>query len=190
MARQRSHSIEFKRQVAQEFVAGETTLTNNFDISFPATVFARATGSTVLDYQTKIDWFGTVRGRLGYLWGDGTVLTYVTGGLAYGRVGIDGTSTVSGTVHAEATIPPFSMTRAIGHSQVNTGWTIGSGTEGKLLIPGWTYKIEYLYVDLGSLDDNDPPPPTTISVLGGGQIHTHTHFTDNILRAGLNYQFH
>ena len=24
MARQRSHSIEFKRQVAQEFVAGET----------------------------------------------------------------------------------------------------------------------------------------------------------------------
>jgi len=25
MARQRSHSIEFKRQVAQEFIAGEST---------------------------------------------------------------------------------------------------------------------------------------------------------------------
>jgi hypothetical protein len=24
----------------------------------------------------------------------------------------------------------------------------------------------------------------------GGQIFTHTHFTDNIVRVGLNYQFH
>jgi len=24
----------------------------------------------------------------------------------------------------------------------------------------------------------------------GGQVTTHTHFTDTILRAGLNYQFH
>jgi outer membrane immunogenic protein len=163
--------IGYNWQFSPIFVAGieadiqgadekeRNTLTQNFNISFPSTsVFASATGSTVLDYQTKIDWFGTVRGRIGYLFGDGAVMTYLTGGLAYGRVGIDGTSTVSGTVHAEATIPPFSMTRAIGHSQVNTGWTIGSGTEGKLLIPGWTYKIEYLYVDLGSLDDNDPPP--------------------------------
>ena len=46
---------------------------------------------------------------------------------------------------------------------------IAKRSEGKLLIPGWTHKIEYLYVDLGSLDDNDPPPPTTISVLGGGR---------------------
>src|SRR5262249_50032259 len=33
-------------------------------------------GSTVLDYQTKIEWFGTVRGRLGYVWGDGNVMSY------------------------------------------------------------------------------------------------------------------
>jgi transposase len=35
MARQRSHSIEFKRQVAQEFVAGETlyALSKRYDIS-------------------------------------------------------------------------------------------------------------------------------------------------------------
>jgi hypothetical protein len=24
----------------------------------------------------------------------------------------------------------------------------------------------------------------------GGEIHTHTHFTDNIIRLGVNYQFH
>jgi transposase len=35
MARQRSHSIEFKRQVAQEFVAGETlyALAKRYDVS-------------------------------------------------------------------------------------------------------------------------------------------------------------
>ncbi len=35
MARQRSHSIEFKRQVAQEFVAGETlyALAKRHDLS-------------------------------------------------------------------------------------------------------------------------------------------------------------
>ena len=35
MARQRSHSIEFKRQIAQEFIAGETLygLAKRYDIS-------------------------------------------------------------------------------------------------------------------------------------------------------------
>jgi hypothetical protein len=41
---------------------------------------------------------------------------------------------------------------SVGHSHVNTDWVVGSGTEGKLLIPGWTYKIEALYMDLGTLD--------------------------------------
>jgi hypothetical protein len=31
--------------------------------------------------------------------------------------------------------------------------------------------------------------PVGIAVTGG-QVATHTHFTDGILRAGLNYQFH
>jgi outer membrane immunogenic protein len=146
------------------------------------------TGSTVIDYQTKIDWFGTVRGRAGYVFGDGAVMTYVTGGLAYGKVDLGGTSTVSGQANVFP-FPTFSTTRAIGHSHVNTGWTVGTGTEGKLLIPGWTYKIEYLYVDLGTLDDTDPLG-IFISSVSGGQTITHTHFTDNILRVGLNYQFH
>ena len=43
MARQRSHSIEFKRQVAQEFIAGESTsrCVRSFEIyhqTAPATV--------------------------------------------------------------------------------------------------------------------------------------------------------
>ena len=75
---------------------------------------------------------------------------------------------------------------------------IGSGTEGKLLIPGWTYKIEGLYMDLGHLDATGPGgsvsgsgviAPVTFTTTAG-PVHTHTHFTDTILRLGVNYQFH
>jgi outer membrane immunogenic protein len=155
-------------------------------VTITNTLSAPVTGAAVTQYEAKIDWFGTVRARLGDVWGDGKVLTYVTGGLAYGRVAIDGTSTVNGFIGTP--LSSFSVNRAIGHSQVNSGWTVGTGTEGRLLIPGWTYKIEYLYVDLGSLDD----PDTGLQITGatGGQIHTHTHFSDNIIRLGVNYQFH
>jgi hypothetical protein len=30
----------------------------------------------------------------------------------------------------------------------------------------------------------------TPGFLNGGQVATHSHFTDTILRAGVNYQFH
>jgi outer membrane immunogenic protein len=53
---------------------------------------------------------------------------------------------------------------------------------------------EKLYVDLGTLDTTG----VTSGFVGGfgavsvtgGQVTTHTHFTDAIVRAGLNYQFH
>jgi outer membrane immunogenic protein len=118
------------------------------------------------------------------------VLTYVTGGLAYGKVDVAGTSTLG-----IQTLP--SLTQAFDHSNVNTGWVVGTGTEGKLLIPGWTYKIEGLYMDLGHLDTNSPGiapvsvvEPNVTFTTTAGPVHTHTHFTDTILRAGLNYQFH
>jgi|SRR5262249_51898410 len=112
-------------------------------------------------------------------------MSYLTGGLAYGRVDLEGTNTVSGVVCCG---PTFSITHAIGHSHVNTGWVVGYGTEGRLAIPGWTWKVESLWMDLGSLDDTDKIMPSL--VVSGGQVTTHTHFTDGILRGGLNYRFY
>jgi hypothetical protein len=43
-------------------------------------------------------------------------------------------------------------------------------------------------MDLGTLDDTDAI--ALVEGASGGQTFTHTHFTDGILRAGLNYQFH
>jgi outer membrane immunogenic protein len=84
-----------------------------------------------------------VRARLGYVWGNGEVISYVTGGLAYGRVGINGTS---------APIGVAVVNQAFSQSKINTGWVLGWETEGRLATPGWTWKVENLYMDLGTLD--------------------------------------
>jgi outer membrane immunogenic protein len=151
--------------------------------------------TAVTSYTTQIDWFGTVRARLGYVWGNGEVLSYVTGGLAYGEVKINGATTVSGFgCVTNSGCSNFSNTEAFGQSHVNTGWVLGYGTEGKLLIPGWTYKIASLYMDLGHLNTTSTTSASSSSFpnpvsLTGGQV-TNTHVTDWILRGGLNYQFH
>ncbi|MEI8150436.1 MAG: outer membrane protein [Hyphomicrobiales bacterium] len=78
--------------------------------------------------QTKINWQGTARGRLGYAWD--RVMPYVTGGLAVGEV--------------EANQGGFAGAR-----DTKAGWTVGGGVEAALA-GNWTAKIEYLHVDLGS----------------------------------------
>jgi outer membrane immunogenic protein len=146
----------------------------------------------ITDYSAKIEWFGTVRGRIGYLWGNGNVLTYVTGGLAYGKVDVGGTSTVSGTAPVA-----FSVTESFGHHAVNTGWVVGYGTEGVIDFWGarnWTWKIESLYMSLGSIDTTGVVtgvhnPGAGFAASNSG-FTTHTRFTDGILRGGLNYKFY
>ena len=121
-------------------------------------------------------------------------MSYVTGGLAYGEVKINGTNTVSGDLAGDL----FSVTQAIGHSQVNTGWVVGYGTEGKLATPGWTWKVEGLWMDLGTLDSTSGTSAVSLadtfnvspSTVSGGRVTTHSHFTDGILRGGLNYKFY
>jgi outer membrane immunogenic protein len=179
------------------------TLTGNFPFvtirNSVQPIAAVSDGSSVLNYQTKIEWFGTVRGRIGYVWGDGNVMSYLTGGLAYGKVDLEGTSTASGTASLAIQPPPplpFSFTQTIGHSHVNAGWVVGYGTEGKLATPGWTWKVEGLWMDLGTLDATGSGASLSASSGGdsvtvtAGPVTTHTHFTDGVLRGGLNYKFY
>jgi outer membrane immunogenic protein len=125
-----------------------------------ATVAPGIIPSTV--YGQKSDWFGTVRGRVGLA--TGPVLSYFTGGYAYGNV----KSTVT-----EAGITAFSNNRTQG------GWTVGSGVEAALG-GNWTGKIEYLYLNLGNKSDAFAAP-------FAGQF-TNTEIRENIFRVGLNYR--
>ena len=60
----------------------------------------------------------------------------------------------------------------------------------------WTWKAEYLYVDLGSVDQMGVVLAVTCAPcllphpVSGGQTTAHTHFTDDIVRTGLNYKFY
>ena len=86
-----------------------------------------STACGALSCETKNNWMGTVRGRVGYSYD--RWLPYVTGGIAFGDI--------------EANRTGFA-----GSSDTNVGWTVGVGLEG-VIAGRWTAKIEYLYADLG-----------------------------------------
>jgi outer membrane immunogenic protein len=192
--------LGFEADIQGAIERDSATLNNPFSgVGISAVGFIPAlnsvTGTSITNYTTQIDWFGTVRARIGYVWGNGEVMSYLTGGLAYGEVKINGTNRLTGT---ENGILPFTINNAFGHSQVNTGWVAGYGTEGRLGATNWTWKVEGLYMDLGHLDTTGSGAsftsagaicPATGCVLTAGPAHTHTHFTDGILRGGLNYKF-
>jgi opacity protein-like surface antigen len=112
---------------------------------------------------TKLESLGTLRARIGPTLGpQGQWFPYVTGGLAVGEV------------NAWDSLTPASG------SKFRAGWTVGAGVE-TALSKGWTAKLEYLHVDLGSAQYFDvipsPPVPETVS------------FQADIVRVGLNRHF-
>ena len=111
---------------------------------------------------TKLDWFGTVRGRIGYLLTPDALL-YGTGGWAFGH-------TTSSVI-----VNPGIISVSNGHDK--SGWTVGAGLE-YALTPHLSIKAEYQYVDLGK---------DTIASIAFGSISERTKV--NIVKAGLNYRF-
>jgi outer membrane immunogenic protein len=134
------------------------------NISAQCAVCAPATSAS---YEHDVDWFGTVRGRLGYA--GGGWLAYVTGGYAYGRVGFNGTASGGG------------VSATLTNHVVQNGWTVGAGTE-LALAAHWSAKLEYLYVDLGT-------PTNTVAIAGLPTLVDRSRLQMNVTRAGVNYRF-
>jgi len=161
-------------------------------------------GAAGVSIAERMPWLGTVRGRLGYV--ADRLLIYATGGLAYGRVEVD--SLASATGFFAPTSPPGSppctattcpVWNFSGSGITKTGWTVGGGAEWALG-GNWSAKVEYLFVDLGSFNTTFTGFPGCFGTSSGVIIACHPQFagvgnisskiTDNILRVGLNYQFH
>lgn len=86
--------------------------------NFPAALLSTAgTGSE------KIDWFGTLRGRLGWI-PTGPLLVYMTGGLAYGHVQTSASSSEQAFIDG---VLNSSGSTAILQSDTRAGWTAGGG---------------------------------------------------------------
>ena len=86
-------------------------------------------GGTGFTYVSRLNYFGTVRGRIGFAMD--RALLYGTAGFAWGNH--TGTANPGG----------FSDT------QTHLGWAGGVGLE-YAFAPNWSTKLEYLYLDLGS----------------------------------------
>jgi outer membrane immunogenic protein len=99
--------------------------------------------------KSELNWFGTVRGRLGYSFN--RALIYGTGGFAFGNV-----------ENSVAALHPFS------NSETQTGWVAGGGVEYKVT-PAWSAKAEYQYLDL---DANSRVGPLGLGNEDRTQIHT------------------
>jgi len=112
----------------------------------------------------RFNWFGTVRGRLG--WTERGYLLYVTGGAAFAEI--------EETDQFGALVSNFKRTRA--------GWVAGGGLEA-WLTGRWTGKVEYLHADLGNIS-NDLPTGTPFFVSMG----TRSSVRNDIVRVGLNYK--
>jgi outer membrane immunogenic protein len=140
------------------------------------------TTTNVVGVDQKLRWFGTGRARLGFVPWD-NVMFYVTGGAAFGEV--EWNATTINTVTTTLAGTPFGTTTAINSAtatSTHAGWTVGAGSEWVLSGP-WTAKLEYLFVDLGTIGNTftaGGPAPTVVES---------SHVRDNIIRIGLNYRF-
>jgi outer membrane immunogenic protein len=147
-------------------------------------------GTTAIETTAKIDWFGTARARLGFI-ARNELLFYATGGLAYGRVTASGNTRVSATLLGW----PFAGASGFSTSETKLGYALGGGIEGRFaswLPSNWSWKLEYMHVDLGSVHQSSPIAITSGLVAVGtinGSIQTRTRITDNIVRVGVNYRF-
>jgi outer membrane immunogenic protein len=134
-----------------------------------AGVNASGSDAAGLKYKSDLDWFGTVRGRIGYAYD--RALVYATGGFAYG--GVQNTVLNSGALGGPAKF-----------DDVATGYVLGGGIEYKFS-PAWSVKAEYQYINLGKND------PVTASGKTFSSVPTTTLTDDayHTVRAGLNYHF-
>src|SRR5207244_1048837 len=123
----------------------------------------------------RLDGVATLRGRLGVV-ATPDAIAYVTGGLAVGEVMTAGTVLgFDGNGNPVNTIVSSHNTKA--------GLAVGGGIEGRLA-GNWTAKIEYLYLDLGTV--TVIPAPALNSTTA---VAFNSRITDNILRVGINYKF-
>jgi outer membrane immunogenic protein len=135
------------------FVSNKASVTQATNIIVPS-----------ITSTTKLDWMGTVRGRLGVTLSP--TLVYVTGGWAFAH--FEDTVTVPGVV-----IPA-------NVSKTRSGWTAGGGVE-HMFARNWTAKIEALYADFGKWDG---------FITAAGATYR-TQFEHQVLtvRGGLNYKW-
>jgi outer membrane immunogenic protein len=146
--------------------------------TFACTATGCASGST------KVDDFGTVRARLGYVVNN--FLLYGTGGWAWSHSNTDRTITcvVAGGGVCPGGPSPSPLTGMVASASGSQGgWVAGAGVEW-LFAPNWTAKVEYQHLQFDNVgrDYNYTGFPTAFR-------HQVSDTGTDTVRVGVNYLF-
>ena len=170
-----SNSVTGSAQAGYNWQAGNFLAGLEGDISFMGNNATFATSplagiaGTSLSESAQMNWLVTVRPRVGYAWDNW--LFYATGGWALGKV------TFTDAVVTAALVPIGTTLQ-----RDKSGYAAGAGVEYGIA-GGWSAKLEYLYVNLGSVNGfmQGAVPSTLIGI--------NHDMVDNIVRVGINYRF-
>ena len=122
--------------------------------------------------SAKLQYLGTVRGRIGFLVLP-TFLVYGTGGLAYGGVSINlNRSQIFNVRETQDSVSNLGGWAAFGnanYSNTQVGYTAGGGFEW-MFLPNWSAKAEYIYYNLGNVSVTSvmTAVPTGTAIAAGG----------------------
>jgi outer membrane immunogenic protein len=135
--------------------------------------------SQTATFTEKMNTFGTVRGRFGFLWGQNT-LVYATGGVAFANM--QATSSFSQNLVSPG-VGPYSAAGST--NQEMFGPTVGGGIEWKWT-RNWSVKAEYLYADFRELNINTNAliSPLAGTIFSSANVQTSSHVHENIARLG------
>jgi outer membrane immunogenic protein len=127
--------------------------------------------------SSGVDWYGTVRGRLG--WTTGPLLFYGTGGLAYGKVNLNSSF--------NSTFGGLSLSLNSQTSPVRAGGVLGGGID-YMVNPNVLVNLGYQYVDLGTVN----VASSATGNCGGNCSITQNasaHAQFQVISLGLNWKF-
>jgi len=124
-------------------------------------------------------------------WAAPNVLVYGTGDLAYGERKLS-FNTIDISSPCSSEIPCASGAA----TSTSAGWTVGAGVEIAFW-SNWSFKAEYLHVDLGSLaatafdTSTQAPPchPPGVTTPSSCSFTASSTFRNEIVRIGVNYKF-
>jgi outer membrane immunogenic protein len=133
-------------------------------------------GILTITASQKLDWFGTVRGRLGYA--QDRLLFYVTGGVAFGK-----------TLYSQFSFDSGNNTDTLNGDSSHTGYAVGGGLEWAAT-GALTGKLEYQYLNFGSIGPLASAALSPAGIPTGARVTMAGFRNDySTIRIGLNYKF-
>lgn len=144
--------------------------------------------------KTTLNWYGTVRPRLGYVFAPG-LMGFITGGLAVGQADFDLHAAIDFSLDNDnrfAVVAGSKDFRRTGDDDPRVGWTVGGGIDF-CLAPHLIFNLMYLYVDLGQAEDVAAGIATPVTAIedtldfatGRGSSDVKYH----LLQGGITFEF-